>query len=325
MAYLTELNEDDIKNIIFKYELADCVNITPIYEGVQNSNYIITTNNKKYILTIFEDKYVASNLNNFLQLMLFLNKSGFSCPVPIQDNKRNIINLLSNKPYSLFTFLNGTSLKKYRLSHFNLLGISIAKLHVITYNYSKNIRQRFNNSFYINAFKDNRSLILKYNSNIENIFNNVLHDYRNLNKISMSKGIIHGDLFPDNVLFNKGKVSGFIDFYFSNSDFLISDIAIVIIAWGFHSTNYKLNLNMAVVNTLLKSYNSIRKISYNELLALNILCKIYCIRFFLTRLIDKKDKKDSSKVLTKDPMEYIDKLIYFDKQHINFEQVITHA
>ena len=325
MAYLTELNEDDIKNIVFKYQLADCVNITPIYEGVQNSNYIITTNNKKYILTIFEDKYVASNLNNFLQLMLFLNKSGFSCPVPIQDNKRNIINLVSNKPYSLFTFLNGTSLKKYRLSHFNLLGISIAKLHVITYNYSKNIRQRFNNSFYINAFKDNRSLILKYNSNIENIFNNVLHDYRNLNKISMSKGIIHGDLFPDNVLFNKGKVSGFIDFYFSNSDFLISDIAIVIIAWGFHSTNYKLNLNMAMVNTLLKSYNSIRKISYNELLALNILCKIYCIRFFLTRLIDKKDKKDSSKVLTKDPMEYIDKLIYFDKHHINFEQVITHA
>ena len=83
MAYLTELNEDDIKNIIFKYELADCVNITPIYEGVQNSNYIITTKNKKYILTIFEDNYVASNLNNFLQLMLFLNKSGFSCPVPI--------------------------------------------------------------------------------------------------------------------------------------------------------------------------------------------------------------------------------------------------
>ena len=325
MAYLTELNEDDIKNIVFKYQLADCVNITPIYEGVQNSNYIITTNNKKYILTIFEDKYVASNLNNFLQLMLFLNKSGFSCPVPIQDNKRNIINLLSNKPYSLFTFLNGTSLKKYRLSHFNLLGISIAKLHVITYNYSKNIRQRFNNNFYINAFKDNRSLILKYNSNIENIFNNVLHDYKNLNKISLSKGIIHGDLFPDNVLFNKEKISGFIDFYFSNYDFLISDIAIVIIAWGFHSTNYKLNLNMAVVNTLLKSYNSIRKISYNELLALNILCKIYCIRFFLTRLIDKKDKKDSSKVLTKDPMEYIDKLIYFDKQHINFEQVITHA
>lgn len=325
MAYLTELNEDDIKNIVFKYQLADCVNITPIYEGVQNSNYIITTNNKKYILTIFEDKYVASNLNNFLQLMLFLNKSGFSCPVPIQDNKRNIINLVSNKPYSLFTFLNGTSLSKYRLSHFKLLGIDIAKLHVITYNYSKNIRQRFNNNFYINAFKDNRSLILKYNSNIENIFNNVLHDYRNLNKISMSKGIIHGDLFPDNVLFNKGKVSGFIDFYFSNYDFLISDIAIVIIAWGFHSTNYKLNLNMAMVNTLLKSYNSIRKISYNELLALNILCKIYCIRFFLTRLIDKKDKKDSSKVLTKDPMEYIDKLIYFDKHHINFEQVITHA
>ena len=130
-------------------------------------------------------------------------------------------------------------------------------------------------------------------------------------------------LFPP--LFHKGKISGFIDFYFSNYDFLISDIAIVIISWGFHSTNYKLNLNMAMVNTLLKSYNSIRKISYNELLALNILCKIYCIRFFLTRLIDKKDKKDSSKVLTKDPMEYIDKLIYFDKQHINFEQVITHA
>jgi homoserine kinase type II len=324
MAYLTELNEDNIKNIVFKYKLVDYIKCTPIYEGIQNSNYVITTKKQKYILTIFEDKYVASNLDNFLHLMLFLKKSGFTCPTPIKDSKSNIINLVSNKPYSLFTFLNGKSLSKSRLSHFNLLGIDIAKLHIISFKYSKKLRQRFNNNFYINTFKDNNSIILEYNSNIENIFHNVINDYRNLNKFILPKGIIHGDLFPDNILFNKGKISGFIDFYFSNYDFLISDIAIVIISWCFDTTNYNLNLNMVKVNILLKSYNAIRKISNNELIALNILCKIYCIRFFLTRLLDKKNKKDSNKVLTKDPIEYIYKLLYFDKNHINFEQVITH-
>jgi homoserine kinase type II len=324
MAYLTELNEDDIKNIIFKYKLIDYICCTPIYEGVQNSNYIITTKQKKYIFTIFDDKYVATNLNDFLQLMLFLNKSGFYCPTPIKDRKSNIINSVHNKPCSLLTFLYGKYLSKYRLSHFNLLGKDVAELHVLTLKYAKRIKQRFNHNFYINTFKDNNRLILEYNSNIENIFNNVIHDYRNLNKVTMAKGIIHGDLFPDNVLFYKAKISGFIDFYFSNYDFLISDIAIIIISWCFDINNFKLNLNMVKVNILLRSYNSIRKISNNELLALNIMCKIYCIRFFLTRLIDKKDKKDSKKVLTKDPKEYMYKLLYFDKNHINFEQVITH-
>jgi len=325
MAYLTELNKEDIKNIIFNYKLLDYISYTPIYDGVQNSNYIITTKKRKYIFTIFEDNYVANNLKEFLKLMIFLKKSGFSCPFPITDRNNNLVNLVSNKPSSLLTYLNGKFLYRHKLSHLHQLGGYVAKLHNISLKYPNHIKQRFDKKFYVNTILENNSLILEYDITIKNKFENIINDYNNLNKINIPKGIIHGDLFPDNVLFNKGKIEGFIDFYFSNYDYLISDIAIVIISWCFYHTNNKsIQLNMDKVKILIISYNKYRNISYNELSSINIICKIYCIRFFLTRLIDKKNKKNSKKILTKDPNEYIYKLLYFYTNNINFEQIIEH-
>ena len=323
MAYLTELNEDNIKNIIFNYKILDYINCTPIYEGIQNSNYIITTKSKKYIFTIFDDKYVASNLQKFLELMLFVNKAGFNCPCPITNNNYKIVSYLNNTPCSLVSFLNGKSLNNHRLSHISILGQNIAKLHKITLKYPYIIKQRFNENFYNSTINDNLNIIKGYNLNLINIFEYSLFEYKNINKTKLPIGIIHGDLFPDNVLFNKGNVIGFIDFYYASKDYLISDIAIIIISWCFSKkNNLQIKLNMNKVKILLSTYNKIRKISFNELSSLNAICKIYCIRFFLTRLIDKNHQKDAKKVLTKDPNEYIHKLLYLNNNTISFEKVI---
>ena len=323
MAYLTELNEDDIKNISFNYKLLDNVSFTPIYEGIQNSNYIISTISTKYIFTIFDDKYVAKNLQSFLDLMLFLNRSGFNCPYPITDKNNNLVSFLNNKPSSLVSFINGKSLSRHRLTHFDYLAQSIAQLHTITLKFPNTIEKRFNKKFYNSAINDHLHIIASYNTDLINIFNNTLFEYTNLIKVNLPTGIIHGDLFPDNVLFYKGKIGGFIDFYYASQDYLISDIAIVIISWCFTSKNDKaVELDIKKVRMLLSSYHKIRNISYSELISLNIVCKMYCIRFFLTRLIDKKSQKDSKKVLTKDPNEYIHKLLYFNNNTINFEQII---
>ena len=324
MAYLTELNEDDIKNIIFNYKILDYINITPIYEGIQNSNYIITTKSKKYIFTIFEDKYVACNLQKFLGFMLFVNKSGFNCPCPITDSNHNLVSNLNSKPSSLVSFLDGKSLYKHRSSHFAFLGINLAKLHKIALKYPYTIEKRFDKNFYNSTINGNLNIIENYNLNLITIFKNSLFAYKNLNSTNLPTGIIHGDLFPDNVLFNKGNIGGFIDFYYASKDYLISDIAIIIISWCFNAKSYnKIELNMNKVRILLSNYDKIRKITLNEISSLSIICKIYCIRFFLTRLLDKNSQKDSKKVLTKDPNEYIYKLLYFNNNPIDFEQVIN--
>jgi len=324
MAYLTELNKDDIKNLIFNYKILDYVSFTPIFEGIQNSNYVITTKSRKYIFTIFDDKYVAKNLQKFLEFILFIKKSGFNCPCPITDRNLHLVSYLNNRPSSLVSFLDGKSLCKHRSSHFAFLGKDLAKLHKITLKYPYMIEKRFDKNFYSSTINDNLTIINNYKLNLINIFKSSFFAYNNLNNINLPCGIIHGDLFPDNVLFNKGNIGGFIDFYYASKDYLISDIAIIIISWCFNAKSYnKIELNMNKVRTLLSNYDKIRKITFNELLSLSVICKIYCIRFFLTRLLDRNSQKNSKKVLTKDPNEYIHKLLYFNNNTINFEQVIN--
>ena len=320
MAYLTKLNNRDISTLVYNYKLIDYIKYTPIYEGIQNSNYILITKNKKYILTIFEDQYVIKNLKQYFKLMTFLKEKNFSCPSPIKDIKNNSINSIYGKPYALVNFLDGKYLQKHALVHCSQLGRYIANLHLITSKYPINIKRRFNKNFYINTIEDNHSQINQYGNNLINLFNNEISE---LNNINIPMGIIHGDLFPDNVLFHKGKIIGFIDFYFSSTDYLITDIAIVIISWCFYSKgNNNIDINNAKVNEIIKSYNLVRKISFHELSALNTICKIYCIRFFLTRLLDYKLKNDSQKVLTKNPKEYINKLLFFVNNNIKFEKIL---
>ena len=323
MAYLTELNEDDIKNIIFNYNIIDYVSFTPIYEGVQNSNYIINTKSNKYIFTIFDDKYVANNLKSFLDYMFYLHKSGFHCPCPITNNNLKLVSYLNNIPSSLVSFLNGKSLNNHRSSHISILGQYLAKLHISSLKYPYLIKKRFDERFYNSTIADNLDIIKNYNLNLINVFKNSFSAYNSIDITKIPSGIIHGDLFPDNVLFNKGNIGGFIDFYYASKEYLISDIAIIIISWCFNTkSGSKIELNMNKVRILLSNYDKIRKITLNELSSLSIICKIYCIRFFLTRLLDQNSQKDSKKVLTKDPNEYIHKLLYFNNNNISFEKVI---
>jgi len=314
MAHLTNLKKNNIDNIIKNYNILNYVNYTPIYDGVQNSNYIINTNKKKYILTIFEDKYVIKNIKFFLNLMLFCNKYNFSCPLPLMDRNANFINFISHKPSCLFSFIEGKSFSNFTNGQIKNVGIHLAKLHLITSDFEQKIKTRFNNHFYNNAIKIHKAYFLKHNSELTNIFNYILNDYKNLEKINLPKAIIHGDLFPDNVLFNnKNEVTGFLDFYFSDINYLISDIAIVIISWCFYfNKNKKYELDYNKVNILLNNYNNFRKISSKELDSLIILCKIYCMRFMFTRLIAKDNNYIKKNIFTKNPDEYLEKLLYFN-------------
>ena len=324
MAHLTTLKQTNIDKIIFNYNILNFLNITPIYDGIQNSNYIINTKNTKYILTIFEDKYVINNINYFLKLLSFCKYNKFNCPAPIIDKNNNLINFINDKPSSLFSFIEGKPFNK-EISNIQCVGKELAKLHLITKNFKNNIKIRFNINFFNNVINKYKSYFLENNPNLIQIFKDTIKDYKDLNKLYLPKAIIHGDLFPDNVLFkNKNEIAGFLDFYFSDYNYLISDLAIVIISWCFNSNEKnQYELNYKKMNDLLKSYNNIRNIHINEINALYVICKIYCMRFMFTRLLAINNNYDKNKIYTKDPNEYVEKLYYFNnisdfRMHIDY-------
>ena len=326
MAHLTNLKQNNIDKIILNYNILNFINFIPIYDGIQNSNYIINTKNQKFILTIFEDKYVVSNINYFIKLLLFCRKYNFNCPYPIIDKNKKYINFINRKPSCLFSFIEGRSLNNFTQNSIKNVGINLAKLHLITNNYTQQIKTRFDFSFFDNVIKKYEVYFLKHDISLIDIFKTILHDYKKLNSKDIPKGTIHGDLFPDNVLFNeKNQITGFLDFYFSDFNYLISDIAIVIISWCFYlDNNNKYILDFDKINILLKNYSKVRKIHSNEIDSLKLICKIYCMRFMFTRLIAQNNDYDKNKILRKNPNEYINKLLYFNninnfRLSINYE------
>tara|TARA_B100000427_G_scaffold85582_1_gene70163 strand:+ start:19072 stop:20052 length:981 start_codon:yes stop_codon:yes gene_type:complete len=326
MAHLTNLKQNNIDKIILNYNILNFIDFIPIYDGIQNSNYIINTKNKKFILTIFEDKYVVSNINYFIKLLLFCRKYDFNCPYPIIDKNKKYINFINSKPICLFSFIEGQSLNYITQQNIKNVGKNLAKLHLITNNYTHRLKTRFDFKFFDSVIKKYKPFFLKHDISLIDIFKNTLNDYKKLNNKGIPKGTIHGDLFPDNVLFNKkNQITGFLDFYFSDYNYLISDIAIVIISWCFYLDNNNNHiLDFDKINILLKNYSKIRKIHSNEIDSLKIICKIYCMRFMFTRLIAQNNNYDNNKILQKDPNEYVIKILYFNNidnfgMNINYE------
>ena len=321
MAFLANLNRKDINKICLNYNLFNINEITPIYEGIQNSNYIIY-DKKKYILTIYEDANVIKNLNKYIDLLIYFKKVKFNCPIPIEYKNNQFIYDYNTKKYGIFTFIKGKYLRKFSAKHLYYLGLNLSKMHMHTNNISIKISNYFNNTFYNKNIKKHKKYISSYNKYLIKKFENTIKDYVSITKLKLPTGIIHGDLFPDNVLFYKGKISGFIDFYYACNNYLISDLAIIIISWCFNYKSNKLYLNKVKVRNLFIGYNEYRNIKKVELRFLNLLCKIYCIRFFFTRINDMNKNYDPKYKQIKNPNEYLEKFLYLENSKINFRNLI---
>ena len=308
MAVYTKINKGDISFINKKFDIEKIISFQGIKKGIENTNYLLKSKNKKFILTIFEKRVSNKEIPFFMKLMDKLNSSKINCPKPLKNNDGKYLVKLKNKTACIVSFVKGKDKNKLDLKNCFEVGKIIALMHLV----SRNINLSRKNSMGIKnldpLLKNIKFRSNKF-SNLEKFLINNLKDIKKNWPKKLPKGIIHGDLFIDNIFFNKNKLSGIIDFYFAANDYFMYEIAICINALCFDKKKSKFKINKQKIKNLIKGYECIKKISLKEKKSLNILCRGAAMRYLLTRLYDYSNTPKTALIQIKDPNEYYQKLI----------------
>ncbi len=311
MAVHTQLKKEDIINILNYYNLGNLIRYTGIKDGIENTNYKVETNTNKYILTIFEKRVKKSNLPSVLKLMQFSNENGIKCPQPIFDKNGNVINQIKSKSFSFFSFLDGQSKKKWSNKICFNLGKALAEFHKANDKSNFNIKNDFGLLYWENLFLKIKKTIKK---NELSLINEEIKFLKKNWPKKLPKGVIHADLFPDNIFFKNNTISGILDFYFSCYDFLIYDLAILINAWCFVKGNFE----KKKFHKIIAGYQTVRNLEKKEKDTFNIILRGASMRFLLTRLFDKLDKQTDKLVEKKKPQEFLNILKFHIKNEMSF-------
>jgi len=313
MAIYTEISFSQVQLILKDYNIGHLKKLIGIKKGIENTNYLLVTSKNKFILTIYEKRVNSKELPFFMHLMTKLNAKQINCPKPILNKKRKFLFKVEKKLASITSFVHGKEKKNHSLNESKIIGNNIAKLHLAT----KNIKLYRKNNLSLQSWFALNNLIKKSKSKKINRLckwiDTILQDLKKKWPNNLPSGIIHADLFHDNIFFLKKKFSGFIDLYFSCNDAYVYDLAICINAICFDS-KFKFKVNKA--KALLKGYQQIRKLTKKEILALPYLLRGAAIRFYLTRLYDQLNQQKGAIVKVKNPNEFLQKI----KFHLQFKQ-----
>ncbi len=307
MAVYTDISDEELDFLLSQYSIGNALSCKGIAEGVENSNFLLHTEKGYYILTIYEKRVSRQDLPFFLGLMEHLADKQFVSPRPILTKTGENLSTLSGKPAAIIEFLDGRSVRRITPEHCTLLGEALARLHVAADDFT--IERP--NSLSINSWRPlfDASASKAEQQAIQNTeYREIDQELSNLEKAwpaDLPSGVIHADLFPDNIFFLNNRVSGVIDYYFACNDFLAYDIAVCLNAWCFESDS---SFNITKARKLLNGYNIVRPISTEELTALPLLCRGAALRFYLTRLYDWINQIEGALVKPKDPAEYLKKI-----------------
>ena len=308
MAVYTKINKNDISYINRKFEIEKIIKFKGIKQGIENTNYLLKSKNKKFILTIFEKRVSKKEIPFFMKLMDQLNVLKINCPKPQKNKDGKYLIRIKNKSACIVSFIKGKDKKSLNLKNCKDIGKMVAEMHIS----AKKIKLFRKNSMgikYLNPLLKSIKFKSKKFTNLEKFLKKNFRDIKDKWPKNLPNGIIHGDLFIDNILFKKNKLSGIIDFYFAGNDYFMYEIAVCINALCFEKKKTKFLINKNKVKNFINGYQSVKKISIKEKKSLNILCRGAAMRYFLTRLYDYTNTPKTALIKIKDPSEYYQKLL----------------
>jgi len=301
MAVYTEVADEALTEFLAGYDVGTLLSFKGIAEGVENTNYIVHTDAGSYILTLYEKRVVPADLPFFLDLMEHLSSKGVTCPLPLHNKDGETLGELCGRPAALLSFLEGIWVRKPGVEHCRALGDSLAAMHKAALDFGGK-RQ---NALSVNDWRPVFAAVADRADTLQAGLAAEMETeltYLEANwPAELPQGIIHADLFPDNVFFLNSRISGLIDFYFACRDSLAYDIAVCLNAWCFEPD---MSFNATKARAMLNAYAGRRPLTSAEYEALPLLARGAAMRFFVTRLYDWLNHPPGAFVRPKDPLEY---------------------
>ena len=307
MAVFTHVSDAEMARFIAGFEIGRVIEFHGIAEGVQNTNFLVRTEMGRFILTLYEERTEVSELPFFLGLMEHLSQGGISCPTPLHDRMGSALVELNGRPAALVSFLDGAWIRQPQARHCAAVGEALARLHVV----GQSFPMRRKNDLGLVGW---RPLYERFAASADAItpdLGRLIGDELGYLESSWPKdlpdGVIHADLFPDNVFFVDDQYSGLIDFYFAATDMLAFDIAICLNAWCFEPD---LTFNRKKAAAMLAGYQRVRPLARTEVAALPTLARGAALRFLLTRAYDWLYTAETAIVTKHDPLAYSRRLTF---------------
>ena len=305
MAVYTEVTDEALAQFLAEYDIGEMVAFRGIAEGVENSNYSLRTTTGDFILTLYEKRVDPADLPWFLALMQHLAQRDVPCPLPVKGRDGDPLRHLAGRRAAITTFLPGVWPRRVRQEHCEPLGEALGRLHMAGASFMPTRRNALGPEGWPPLWERARPHAEGVRPGLTKEIGTALVHVLDHWPAALPIGHIHADLFPDNVFFFGGAVSGLIDFYFAATDIVAYDIAVCLNAWCFEPS-YDFNVTKA--RALLRGYQELRPLSTPERQALPVLCQGAAIRFFLTRLFDWVHTPAGALVTRKDPLEYLRRL-----------------
>jgi len=310
MAVYTEVSDDALSAFLALYDIGEVTSFKGIAEGVENSNYLLRTSGGQYILTLYEKRVKAEDLPFFIGLMEHLAGRGVTCPQPVRNRQGSALGELAGRPATVVTFLDGLWIRRPNVHHCGEVGEALARMHLA----GAGFQLRRANALSIEGW---RPLLRAAEARADEVAPHLgeesaaeLAFLEACWPKGLPGGVIHADLFNDNVFFLDRKLSGLIDFYFACNDALAYDLAICLSAWCFEPDN---DFNVSKGRAMIAAYQRLRPLGEAEIEALPLLARGAALRFMLTRLVDWLNVPPGAKVAPKNPVEYRDKLRFHQR------------
>jgi homoserine kinase type II len=307
MAVYTDVDDEELIAFLAAYDLGELLSCKGIAEGVENSNFYLHTSVGSFILTLYEKRVAEADLPFFLALMEHLAARGVTCPQPVRNRAGQALGRLAGRPAVIVTFLDGYAIHRPEATHCAALGEALAKLHLA----GRGFPLRRNNTLSISGWRPLFAPVAARADEVaENLGETIADELDHLERRwpqGLPTGVIHADLFPDNVFFIGERISGLIDFYFACTDSYAYDVAICLNAWCFDPNG---GYDASKGRALLGAYGELRPLGRDEIENFPLLARGAALRFLLTRFVDWLSVPAGALVRPKDPREYLNKLLF---------------